>query len=202
MRKMCFIFINGILNVPGDVSGWTDKAEAWIEVNTVHPATRLEYFSDAIFRRFQQEHLVDDLATICERYDDHKIVLVGHSNGCDIIIRLIKRMKHDIHHAHLIAGACERDFYKNGINMAIMEGTLGRVTVYWSPKDKALKKARLSSRLFGWMGLGYGYMGLTGPFNVSDKISHKVNSVERHFDHSQWFSTKNFDETMLAIAAS
>jgi pimeloyl-ACP methyl ester carboxylesterase len=187
MKGTIFIFVNGILNMPSDVNGWTDKAEAWIEVNTVHKATRLEYFSDVLFRRLHQESLVDDLGTICERYDDHKIILVGHSNGCDVIVRLIKRMKHDI---------------KNGINAALQETTLGKVTVYWSPRDKALKEAKWSTKLFGWLGLGYGYLGLTGPYNVAKNISHKVSSVERDFDHSQWFTAKNFDETMLGIAAS
>lgn len=196
-----FIFVNGILNLPGDVSAWTDRAESWIEANTNYKATKMEYFTSALLRRIHQEDRVDNLKTICERYGDHKIVLVGHSNGCDVILRLIARNQLDFHSVHLIAGACEKDFNKNLLNNALRDGSVGKVTVYWSKRDKALKKAKLSTRLFGWLGLGYGYLGLVGPVNVDDDVSGRVESYERRFDHSQWFSQKNFNDLMTKVVA-
>jgi predicted alpha/beta hydrolase family esterase len=200
MKKM-FIFVNGILSCPEDVQGWTDRAESWIETNTEYKATKMEYFTDVVFRRLHQEDRVNNLKTLCERYHDHKIILVGHSNGCDIILRLIQRNLFDFHAIHLIAGACEKDFDLNKVNNCLRDGSVGKACVYWSKYDRALKKAKLSTRLFGWLGLGYGYLGLVGPVNVDDDVSGHVESVERRFDHSQWFSPKNFDELMNKIAA-
>ena len=199
--KKILIFVNGILSNPGDVSGWTDKAESWIETNTNFKATKMEYFSPVILRRIHQEDRVDNLQTICERYHDHKIVLVGHSNGCDVILRLIKRNLIDFHGIHLVAGACEKDFNVNGLNNALRDKSVGKVSVYWSKYDKALKQAKWSTRLFGWLGLGYGYLGLVGPEHVDDDVSGRVESVERKFGHSQWFSPKNFEDLMNQIAA-
>jgi len=202
MSRKIYIFVNGILTNPGDVNGWTDNAEAWIEGNTPYKATRLEYACGVLTRRFKQNARVDNLETICKKYEKERLCLVGHSNGCDIICRLIARRSLVFDQVHLIAGACEADFKKNGLNDAINLCQVNKLCVYWSKNDKALKKAKLSTNLFGWLGLGYGYLGLIGPKNLDKDASVKVNSIEKKWDHSDWFKHENFEGTMRSLVGA
>lgn len=200
MSKTTFIFVNGILTNPESVDSWTDRAEQWIDANTDAKATKMEYRAGALTRRLYQNKRVRNLQTICKRYLGQKIVLVAHSNGGDIVQRLINKGMPKINEIHLIASASEADFKKNGFNRALKHGNLDKITVYVSPIDSALKKARWSTRIFGWLGLGYGYLGLVGPKNVEDSIKDKVKVISDLLDHSQWFSKKFFERTMETIS--
>lgn len=200
MSATYYVFINGICTNPGDVSAWTDAAEVWVETHCMQShATRLEYAADAIFRRMHQEERVDDLEAIVRRLAGRRIILVGHSNGCDIIERFIKRKNYVIDEIHLIAAASEADFEKNGINNAMKLGFVKSVHVYWSKKDSALQKAKWSSTLLSWIGLGYGYLGLVGPKKVNALVASRVRHTERSIDHSEWFSEGRFNETMRSV---
>lgn len=199
MSNTIYIFVNGILTNPEDVESWTDRAEHWIDVNTEAKATKMEYRAGVITRRFYQSERVRNLQIICKRYVGQKIILVAHSNGGDIVQRLVNKGMPKISEIHLIASASEADFKKNGFNRALRHGNLEKITVYVSPVDNELKKAKWSTKLFGWMGLGYGYLGLVGPKNVEDSIKDKVKVISDLLDHSQWFSKKNFDRTMQTI---
>ena len=202
MNQRIYIFINGIRTRPSDVQGWTDRAETWIETNTKYKGTKFEYKSGAITRRFGQEKRVDDLETIVKGFLGEKVILVGHSNGCDIINRLVKRALFRFEEIHLIGAASEKDFEKNGFNLALRSERVKRIYVYWSKNDEALKTAKLSTRLFGRFGLGYGYLGLVGPENVDPLFRSRVCSFEHDFDHSDYFRGGNFEETMKLISGT
>lgn len=199
MNNTIYILVNGILTNPEDVDSWTDRAEEWIDTNTEFKATKMEYRSGAFTRRIFQSARVKNLQKICKAYLGDKIILVGHSNGCDIIQRMINKGIPKVHELHLIAAASEHDFKKNGFNRALKNGHVERIIVYMSTIDNVLKKAKLSSRLFGWMGLGYGYLGLTGPLNVDPSVEAKVFVHNEPMSHSQWFSKKSFERTMKTI---
>lgn len=199
MSKLTYIFCNGILTKPGVIDNWNVRACTWVDQQTKYRAERYEYASDAIFRRIGQEQRVKDLQTVVHRLSGGDIILVGHSNGCDLIERLVKRNVHYFKEIHLIAAASENDFRKNGYNDALRKNGVGQIFIYHSPLDEALKQAKWSTRLFGWLGLGYGYLGLTGPKYISKEVQHKVISIERPFNHSEWFTESNFDDTMKLI---
>lgn len=76
---------------------------------------------------------------------------------------------------------------------------VGKIVVYMSPYDEVLRKAKWSKGLFGWMGLGYGYLGLVGPLNVDPAIKDRVEIHNAPMAHSQWFSKKHFEGTMETI---
>lgn len=200
MRR-AYIFINGILSNPESVESWTDLAEAWVDKNYPKDhATKYEYDAKALTRRIGQEKRVDAVETICERYLGDKIILVGHSNGCDIITRLVARKVVRFHELHLIAAASEASFDKSGLNKALHNGYVSnKIVCYISPVDEALKKARLSTRVLGWMGLGFGYLGLVGPQDVDYSLKDRVEVVQRRFGHSTWFNKDHFDNTMRKI---
>lgn len=126
-----------------------------------------------------------------EFYQGWEIVLVGHSNGCDVICDTLKLNPNvQIHELHLISAACEADFEKNGINAI----KASRVVIYIATKDKALKLATLKPARW----LGYGVLGKTGPANV--RLGQRLSIFEEEeFGHSDWFSDTNFDTTMDLI---
>lgn len=197
-RRQSFLFINGILNTPEDVNAWTDNAETWIERETRYTAEKFEYRSGVFTRRLFQAARVDKVMQIAKRIDSQNLVLVGHSNGADIIERVVRKNKLQIKELHLIAAASEHNFEKNGYNKALATGAVGKIFVYCSAHDKALMKAKISS-FFQFMGLGYGYLGLVGPSRVSEENKDKVVTIWKKFDHGQWFSKANFENTMKKI---
>lgn len=199
MNNTVYILVNGIMNNPENVESWTDKAEIYIDTHTEFKATKMEYRSGAITRRFYQGERVRNLQKICKSYLGDKIILVGHSNGCDIIQRMAIKGLMKIHELHLIAAASEANFRKNGFNRALKHEIIDKIYVYTSDVDEALKKAKLSTQLFGWLGFGYGYLGLVGPNHVDPLVNDRVVVYKETMGHSQWFSKKFFERTMNSI---
>lgn len=196
-----YIVVNGILVSPGDARGWTDRAVTWLhneaEVNV--QAEKFEYFASALTRRIRQQAHAEDLAALIRRYNGRELHLVGHSNGCDLILRALRLTLTPIRSIHLIAAACDEDFDRNGLNEALVSLRLRAVHLYTSPDDGVLKwLARPSRLLFGWLGLGYGLLGLVGP-----KFEAAPDCVTRDdrpgYGHSTWFSDEHFVETFRLI---
>lgn len=163
------------------------------------------YYTSWWNRRFSggnQRRAKRVLAHVREYGPGWKHVLVGHSNGCDIICRLLSCLKDGeyIHQAHLIAPAAEACFEKNGINEALRRRKLGYVSVHYGGRDTAMRWARLSTRLLHGLGLGYGYLGLAGPVNVDPRVSDRV--TVRAFEtyaHSDFFAKENRNATLASI---
>jgi pimeloyl-ACP methyl ester carboxylesterase len=199
MNEQIYILVNGILTNPEDVGSWTDRAEEWIDMHSSFKATKMEYRAGIFTRRLYQNTRVQNLKKICKAYLGDRIVLVGHSNGCDIIQRMATKGTVRIHELHLIAGASDHDFRRNGYNRVLRHGAIDKIFVYVSDADKALKNALLSTHLFGWLGLGYGYLGLVGPTNVDPLVKDRVIIYKEPMDHSQWFNKHFFEKTMNCI---
>jgi hypothetical protein len=116
-----------------------------------------------------------------------------------LILRALSITHTEIASIHLIAAACDEDFDRNGLNEDLTCGQLQQVHVYTSPDDGALKYfARTSRALLGWLGLGYGILGLVGPQFVA-----RPERVWRYnrpgYGHSTWFSEEHFAETFNLI---
>jgi pimeloyl-ACP methyl ester carboxylesterase len=187
------VFINGILAAPGDSEGWTDRAVTWTHLHTDFRAEKLEYFTGALTRRLYQRERARKFARMLERYADAGFTfsLIGHSNGCDLILRIAQLLAlvHPIRHVHLVAAAAEADAERNGLNELLCEGTVGRAQIYASRADRALGLARLTSRPLSLLGLGYGSLGLTGPANIAAAVASRVSVIDRPgFGHSTWFA--------------
>lgn len=203
MRKPVYILVNGILTFPGSAKAWTDRGVTALladdRVDVV--AEKFEYFGGALTRRFWQGRNADNLASLIRRYAGRKIHLVGHSNGCDLIARALAITATEIASIHLIAGAVDEDFDRNGINEDLVCAQLGKVFVYASSDDAVLRWLAVPSRaLFGWAGLGYGALGLTGPEGVTESVGARVIvSTRPGFGHSTWFTAEHFAETLNAI---
>jgi pimeloyl-ACP methyl ester carboxylesterase len=195
-----FVFANGILNCPGSSRGWTDLAVQWVNARTEHRADRFEYFSPILCRRLFLNRWTRDFAEVLSAYAGQELVLVGHSNGCELICRALRISGVTVSHLHLISGACAADCYTNGLNAALRSGRVGEVTAYVAEKDLPMKIARVSQNLIGWLGLGYGTLGLNGPTKIDPAVQERVTVVrEPNFGHSTWFEPQHFDDLMMTV---
>jgi len=195
-----YVAINGINTLASD-DVWNNEAEI-VMAGMGRNCHAFQYFSDTVFRRMFQTARVNRLNALCNRYIDFglKIRLIGHSNGADLICRLLNTYSPIIDEVHLIAGASECDCNRNGINRAFDEKRLRRAVFYCSKKDSALKQAKLSKTLLGWAGFGYDYVGLVGPSNV--RMSDNVRVVWRDdFNHGDWFVGSNLNWTLSTVCS-
>lgn len=199
--KRIYIFINGINTFPGGSKNWTGRATTWINSLTEYKAEKLEYFCSVITRAFHNKKRAKKLYRTLQYYQGWEIVLVGHSNGCDVILDTLNYYTDwpNIKHIHFISGAGEANFDKNGLNNFIRSGRVGGCNVYVSGRDLPL---RIAHTVFGKL-LGYGVLGLKGAYNVAEDIKDKVTTYWdvpwKNYGHSTAFSDKNFDNTMKLI---
>lgn len=186
MKRTVFICINGIKTDPGSARAWTDLLVTLINRRTRDgdQAEKFEYFCSALFRRLRQRERAENLVRLINDYlnDGYRVVLIGHSNGCDLIARVLA-MGVRIDAVHLFAPAAfEKDF-----ESAISDGLVRRIHIYGSPDDRALKGANVTSKLLTLVGLGYGSLGLRGA-----AFAEKYPQVVRDhsiagYGHSTWF---------------
>lgn len=206
-----FVFVNGILSRPGSSQGWTDRACTWMQTRHPHKAEKWEYFAAPFTRRLRQRTRARKIATLMAYYQEagFDVVLVGHSNGCDLIARVLRLRgaqpwyyRHAVRSVHLFAAAADWKDFEWALNV----GNLQRCHLYGSDNDNALKLASLSRFLFGWLGLGYGSLGLqSAEVEYEDRVWHGLAEMPpRVFDHanddyghSDWFTRgANFERTM------
>lgn len=196
-----YVFINGIMTAPGDAEGWTDRAVTWAHTRTPHKAEKFEYATGPLLRRFKQQSRAEKIATMLAYYEraGFEIALVGHSNGCDIIARVLALrgqqdwfFKSAVRSVHLFSAAADGVDFK----AAIERKDVGRVHLYCAGSDKALALGRWSRRLFGWAGLGYGSLGLE-PDNALSLAPGVFVHSEPAYGHSDWFIRGEFFEVTM-----
>ncbi len=205
MKKRFYLFINGINTNIGDLWGWQYRAERWVEYRTDDDADCYTYHVRTTTRWLHQaEHVrkAKDLFVGWGDFDCER-VLVGHSNGCEIIRRLLVDYPSlAVDYVHMVAPAVDVDFEKNGLNDAL-EGRvrLKQLTIHCSQSDRALKHAR-NTKWIRWFNSkwGYGHLGLTGPENVRSSVYNQVNTTwYEGFDHATYFIDPHFNNLMRYI---
>lgn len=147
-------------------------------------AEKFEYSASALLRRWGQKERAENLFWMVSSYliNGWRVVLVGHSNGCDIIARVLS-MGARVGTVHLFAPAAfEADFEK-----AIAAGAVKRVHIYGSPNDGALLFASRTEKVLRWLHLGYGSMGLRGPAFAAKFPGVVLDHSIPGYDHDTWF---------------
>lgn len=203
------LMVPGIDQWPDDSRNWDCRGQTWSNLNPlpVQNATvedivvtdRADYFCGPIGRAFHQQRRIDRVKAVLKPYVDggFDIIADAHSNGTDIVLNALKQMGWPrVEALHLVSGACQADFEKNGLNNALCSRRIGKVYVYVAGKDWPLRIAR------SWLGhlLGYGTLGLRGPLNVSETVTHQVEVFVRpEFGHGTWFAPEYFEETMRLL---
>lgn len=192
------LFVNGILTVPGHADNWTGRAVTWTHLHTPFKAEKIEYYTGPISRFFGDRARAYKLVRTLEFYlaEGWRIILVGHSNGCDVILDALTWLAWPrIHAVHLISAACEADFSRNGLNAA--GSRIGHLGVYIADRDWALVLAdTLPARL-----LGYGVLGKNGPRNATVAAS-PDRIIHGDFGHGGWFVRPQFNHTMRWVTSA
>ena len=211
--RTVWVCINGILTLPGDSEGWTDRAVTWLQTRTTAKAEKWEYAAGPITRRLRQQARAWKIARMLGYYQHagYACVLAGHSNGCDLIARVLALRGREgcfgapVRAAHLVAPAADwGDFAR-----ALARWDVGRVHIYGSRSDGALRVAAVSEKLLGWAGLGYGSLGLEGEARAlaDGRAALAAGRAPRVFDHSDdrlghstwWERGVRFEETMRGL---
>lgn len=208
-----FLFIPGILQKPSRVDDWDDAAKVWINTHTEHKADAYPYNCPALLRWWGQANRVADVERLVHWYGGETVVSVDHSNGCEIAVRMLREGygRKDmagypipdvrVDRLYLIAGACDADFEKNGLNLAVKRGQVNGIRVFASRQDSVLKNwAPLSKKLGGIFGLGYGNLGYEGPQNMSRAANLITDTTWfEGFGHSTYLNTGRLEQTLEMI---
>ena len=214
-RGTAVVMCNGILTVPGDAKDWNARGVTYINTHFIEygiTADLCQYFCGPIGRAFWQRGREKKLANLIKSYltAGFEVVLVAHSNGCDVAIGALQRLGWPLIKAlHLFSGATESDFRFNHLNWAVSLRKIGDVFVYVAGKDRWLRIARWPiGELLGYDGEFHwgnlfsfrGSLGLNGPVNVSADAQAHVHKIEEpSFDHSTWWAGGNFERSMERI---
>lgn len=199
-NRTFYLAINGIRFHPGDARGWPERFCDYINFRTPDgvSADRREYYTSAVTRFIGQRKRTDELARKVSRAKQagYRVVLVGHSNGADIIARLLRDIGTEVAACHLFAPAAQESDFED----ALINDVVGRIHIYGSLNDKALQFAKITRVLGGWAGLGYGSMGLRGGEFAAKWPGRVFDHSNNTFGHSTWFTEgQTFERTMRSL---
>lgn len=197
LNRQINLFEPGILNFPNDSRNWDGHACTWTNLNSDRESDRSDYFCTPVGRAFFQQRRINRFVNLVKQYQGKRTInAITHSNGAAIVLTGLQQDGWpQIGSLHLISGACEASFRKNGLNLALLHGRIEKVFVYVGGKDWALRLAAL--RPAQW--LGYGHLGLHGPQDVEPSLlsDQRVKIVTMpDYGHSDWFTPANFNSSM------
>jgi pimeloyl-ACP methyl ester carboxylesterase len=202
----CFLYENGINSIPSTWTFWPNRAIAWTNKNTPFKAQSLEYLAGAITGHFRHKTLAAQFADLLRQYSvqDWDIHIVGHSNGCRIVVEGMQAAGWPkVKSVHLLCGAVDGNFARNGLGFALTTGKIGTVNCYMASADLAM---RIEDNMLGrWL---FGVrtkdkpLGLTGPQNVTPFLKQNNRVTETWwagYGHSTCWLDQNFDKTLNLI---
>jgi hypothetical protein len=199
--KTVLIFINGILSNPGDADGWTDRAVTFTNTRSRDGiyGEKFEYATGALTRRLQQDDRAAAIARMVSFYRRagfSRVIGVGHSNGCDILARVLTRLNVALDSVHLFSPAADPADFDRALQMS----AVGRIFVYGSKNDKALQFASTTKKVLGIFGLGYGSLGLQGAEFAAAHPTRVFDCSDHVMGHSSWFARDtHFEPTMKRV---
>lgn len=184
MSRTSIILANGILTPASRDNAWTDFSIDWLNNHVVGEVvtTAYEYDAEIIFGPWKNMSRAESIIERVKAYTAHgdRVILIGHSNGCDIIAHVLQQVEVD--EVHLISPATD----EKTIEMGIVLGNVDRVHIYGSTRDRALGwGARLSRILTLGLG-GYGSLGLRGPALEANWPGIVFDHSNNSFGHSTW----------------
>lgn len=125
-----------------------------------------------------------------------RLHMMAHSNGTRVVVSAIQYSKVQLETLHLICGAIDADFDKNGINDLMMLGRIKNVFVYWAEKDSALRiENTLPGKVLFELPITSQPLGLSGPLKVNQLDKVKIISWP-DFDHSTCWEADNLSNTV------
>lgn len=194
-RPSICLYVCGILTFPGHARNWTGRAVTWTHLHTPHRAEKIEYFVGPVGRVLGQRLRARKLIRTLEFYADRdwRIILAGHSNGCDVILDALRALRPAaprIAALHLLSPACDEHFERNGLNS--LADRIGSVSVWIAAEDRPLVLAD------SWAGrlVGFGGLGRRGPLHATCR----PRIYRGPGGHSHWFEDDvQFERTMRRL---
>jgi len=170
MRRRIYIFVNGILCRPGNADHWTDRAVTWIHTNTSYRAEKFEYLAAPLVRFLFQDRRALTLAKMLSFYDSRnwEIVLVGHSNGCDVITKAMQHRLEDkrdeqFDQVHFYAPAIIPSAGIPALKDMLERQSIYKLVINVGGCDRVLKTLQGLGGLLRKLGARYGAIGGMNP---------------------------------------
>jgi len=199
-RPTIYWLINGIMNWPGCPGNWNKKGVTWLHLHAYPCAAQTdEYFTTAITAPIHAKRRAEDFADLLDQFKEWRQVAIAHSNGTKVLLDA-QKISHWVRMEaiHLVSGACDADFQRNGLNWAVKNERIGDIYYYIAGHDIAMRfeDTMTGKALFGLYPKDKP-LGLSGPTNVDPMILGRVHPHrEPAYGHSDWWLPKNFDLTM------
>lgn len=199
--KIIYFAKNGIRTGTKENKNWGPKFSHHMLVRG-YIAEEYRYSTWAITRRIGLDRHVRAIAEKLRRYSNNgwDIVLVSHSNGCEMDRRLMVNEGIVPKQVWWYAPAVEADFSKNGLNYFLSKHQT-IVNVFASEKDFVLKHVAGWSRKLTFGKLGYGSLGHTGPVNLTSPGQVQTLTNDS-LGHNDYFKKANIIERIHEITAN
>lgn len=201
--KRAYILVPGIFSNTGDARNWAPVMASDINIGEEDgKGDEFRYFTNALDHKFKMNDRVQWIIALAVRYyaAGYDLTYVGHSDGCEMGRRVFLAGPAIWGAAHFFAPACDADFQRNGLNGALMDGKVGKLTVHASSADAVLG---ILARYTAWLPfIAYGTLGCDGPNNVAAEAASRLSVDMRHdLGHGDWFNDANWNATFQAITS-
>lgn len=183
-----FFFIPGIFQHPAGNDDWSDRACDYVEAHCPGDFARDYEYRCGIFKTPGQARRCARVRDYLNAFADCDRIVTGHSNGCDIALKtLATNPLIKVKALHLVAAATPAHCGTNGLNEIARRGQVQEVHLYVSKNDRILLAGWLSYELFGWVGRGFGDLGLEGPLNIGPDLA-PILTIHQDdtMGHSDW----------------
>lgn len=208
-KKTIFLVAPGINNwgsIFGDWRDWPTQFSLWINKNQPHIRCQaFFYFTTALTVGLMQRRRALSFSKLIRDYVNagFRVHLVGHSNGTRVVLDALRMADWpEVETVHLVNGACDANFERNGLNHALHHARVRKIFCYISDNDRAMK---IEDTLIGLCLFGINWndlpLGLGGPTNVFPAYQNRQ-VIERHwpgYGHSDCWLPKNFYSTMRTL---
>lgn len=199
--------INGWQSIFGEWHQWPNLAVAWTHKHTEFRAQTLVYFTGPIFAGLTRRWRSLQFSQLIRQYSCHdwRIIISAHSEGTATALKALRLAGWPrIESLHLLCGACDADWNRNGLNWALKTGAVGQVHYYIAGKDQAMHAENTwLGKLFFDLPRRARPLGLTGPRNVDEAVESRViehkTSPWNHFNHSECWDSSHFNDTMRCL---
>lgn len=205
MREV-FLLENGIDSAPSDWRTWPNRAMPWLFENTDFFAQSMMYFTTPLTVFWREMHREKTFSDLVNRYkkSNWKIHVAGHSNGTCVILGGLKLADWPrIETLHLICGACDSSFERNGLNQALRNGRIGKVFVYVAGRDGAMEIENILGKALFRIPFKGKPLGLNGPSDVDPMNLGRIRTIKTApwdlYGHGSCWQNWNFDRTMVQI---
>jgi len=203
--KAIVFFVRGIAGHPDDFLSWEQQAADYTIIHHGIPTRAISYHTDFWSVWMRRRWRAQRFAKVLRKYSirDYRITIVAHSEGAVVALDAMKLAGWPrVENVHIICGACDSDFNRNGLGHALRIRAIAKVICYTAGRDCAMRFENLVlGRLLFGISARTWPLGLVGPRNVSTfllpcRVTEVCDPPWKYYGHSECFDGDNFKRTM------